>query len=64
MESPRGELGFYIVSDGTERPYRMRIRSPTFMNISAIPFMVKDTIIADFIAIMGAIDVVMGEADK
>lgn len=64
VESPRGELGFYIVSDGTERPYRVRIRSPVFMNISAIPFLVKDTLIADFVAIMGAIDVVMGEADK
>ncbi|MFQ6136973.1 MAG: NADH-quinone oxidoreductase subunit D [Candidatus Hydrothermarchaeales archaeon] len=64
VESPRGELGFYVVSDGTERPYRVRIRSPAFINISAIPFMVKDTIIADFIAILGVIDVVMGEADK
>ncbi len=64
VESPRGELGFYIVSDGSERPYRLRVRSPIFINISALPFMVKDTIIADFIAIMGAIDVVMGEADK
>ena len=64
VESPRGVLGFYVVSDGSEKPYRVRIQSPTFINISAIPFLVKDKLIADFVAIMGTIDVVMGEADK
>lgn len=64
VESPRGELGIYIVSDGTERPYRMKIRAPSFVNLQAIPDMFRGQYIADTIAILGALDPVMGEVDR
>jgi NADH-quinone oxidoreductase subunit D len=64
IESSKGELGFYIVSDGTGHPWRMKIRSPSMVNISAIPTMCKGAMISDIVAIIGSIDPVMGEADK
>ena len=64
MESSKGELGFYIVSDGTGHPWRMKIRSPSMVNISAIPIMCKGAMISDIVAIIGSLDPVMGEADK
>jgi NADH-quinone oxidoreductase subunit D len=64
IESSKGELGFYIVSDGTGHPWRMKIRSPSMVNISAIPIMCKGAMISDIVAIIGSIDPVMGEADK
>lgn len=63
-ESSKGELGFYIVSDGTGHPWRMKIRSPSMVNISAIPIMCKGAMISDIVAIIGSLDPVMGEADK
>lgn len=64
IEAPKGELGFYIVSDGTTKPYRIKIRSPSFCNLSAIPDMVKGLKIPDLIAAFGTIDVVLGDIDR
>jgi len=64
IESSRGEFGFYIVSDGTGQPWRMKIRSPSMINLSALPTMVKGGMVSDIVAIIGSIDPVMGEADK
>src|SRR5512140_3154892 len=64
VESSKGELGFYIVSDGTGHPWRMKIRSPSMTNLQAVPLMLKGGMISDIVAIIGSIDPVMGEADK
>ncbi len=64
IESPRGELGFYIVSDGSPHPYRMKIRSPSFINVSALSEMVEGSLIADVVAVIGSIDIVLGEVDR
>lgn len=64
VESSKGELGTYIVADGSVRPYRVRIRSPTFKNLSVLPVLAKDTMIADLVSISGSIDLVFGEVDR
>ncbi len=64
VESSKGEFGIYLVSDGTGHPWRMKIRSPSMVNISALPTMVKGGMVSDIVAIIGSIDPVMGEADK
>jgi NADH-quinone oxidoreductase subunit D len=64
VESPRGELGFYVVSDGEHRPYRVRIRDPSFVNLQATPAMVEGSLIADAIAAIASIDPVMGGVDR
>ena len=64
IESPKGELGFYIVSDGSERPFRVKIRAPSFVNLQAISPMCKDRYLADVIAVVSSLDPVFGEADK
>jgi len=64
VESSKGELGFYIVSDGTGHPWRMKIRSPSTCNLSALGAMLKGAMISDIVAIIGSVDPVMGEADK
>ncbi|MCE8423177.1 MAG: NADH-quinone oxidoreductase subunit D [Candidatus Methanoperedens sp.] len=64
IEAPKGELGFYIVSDGTTKPYRVKIRSPSFCNLTAIPKMVQGLRIPDLIAAFGTIDVVLGDVDR
>lgn len=64
IEAPKGELGFYIISDGSGRPYRMRVRAPSFIHISAIPELCEGHLLADVIAIIGTLDIVMGEADR
>ncbi len=64
IENPKGELGFYIVSDGEPKAYRMRIRSPSMINLQAFPHMVRGGMLADAIAIIGSMDLVMGEVDK
>src|SRR5262245_16162657 len=64
VESPRGEQGFYIVSTGGEMPYRMRFRSPSFVNLQALPAMCKGGLIADVVAIIGSIDIVLGDVDR
>jgi NADH-quinone oxidoreductase subunit D len=64
IESSKGEFGIYIVSDGTGHPWRMKIRSPSMVNLGALPAMCKGAMISDVVAIIGSIDPVMGEADK
>ena len=63
-EAPKGELGFYIVSDGSGKPYRIKIRAPSYVNLSAIPKMATGHMIADLIACIGTIDIVLGECDR
>ncbi len=64
VEAPKGELGFYFVSDGTARPWRMKVRSPSFINLQALPVMIRGGLIADVIAAIGSIDIVLGEVDR
>ena len=64
VESPRGELGFYLVSDGTNRPYRCKVRAPSFSNLSALPHMVRGELIADVVAVIGSIAIVLGDVDR
>jgi NADH-quinone oxidoreductase subunit D len=64
IESSKGELGFTIVSNGTGQPWRMKIRSPSMTNLSALPLMLKGGMISDIVAVIGSLDPVMGEADK
>jgi NADH-quinone oxidoreductase subunit D len=64
VEAPKGELGFYLVSDGSPRPWRMKVRSPSFINLQALPLMVQGRMIADVIAAIGSIDIVLGEVDR
>lgn len=64
IESSKGEFGITIVSDGTGHPWRMKIRSPSMVNLSALPPMLKGAMVSDIVAIIGGIDPVMGEADK
>lgn len=64
LESPKGELGFYIVSDGTGKPYRLKVRSPSFVNLESLNTMCTGGYIADVIAVIGSLDPVMGETDK
>jgi NADH-quinone oxidoreductase subunit D len=64
IESPRGEVGYYVVSDGTTLPYRVHVRGPSFANLQAIPQMVQGTLIADVIAAIGSMDFVLGDSDR
>jgi NADH-quinone oxidoreductase subunit D len=64
IEAPKGELGFYLVSDGSIAPYRCRIRGPSFLNLTALKEMCIGWKIADIIAIFGSIDICMGEVDR
>jgi NADH-quinone oxidoreductase subunit D len=64
IESPRGELGCYIVSDGSAKPYRMHIRGPSFVNLQAVPVMLAGGLVADAVATTSSVDPVMGEVDR
>lgn len=64
IESPKGELGFYIVSDGTGHPWKLKMRSPSTSNLQTLPEMARGSMIADMVVIIGSIDPIMGEADK
>lgn len=64
VESSKGELGFYLISDGSGNPYRLKIRSPSFCNLQALAPMMKHCMISDTVVIIGSVDPVMGEADK
>jgi NADH-quinone oxidoreductase subunit D len=64
IEAPKGELGYYIVSDGTTQPYRVRVRPPSFVNLQSLDKMVRGALIADIVAVIGTIDIVLGEVDR
>ncbi len=64
IEGSKGELGFYIVSRGEGRPWRLKIRAPSFCNLQALPIMLKGGMVSDVVAVIGSVDPVMGEADK
>lgn len=63
-ETPRGELGYYIISDGSGGPYRVKARAPSFVHLSILPAISKGALIADMVAIVGSIDIVLGEVDR
>ena len=63
-ENPRGEIGVYLISDGSDKPYRVKVRPPSFCNLSALRHMLKDSWIADSVVILGALDIVLGEVDR
>jgi NADH-quinone oxidoreductase subunit D len=64
VESPRGELGCYMVSDGTSKPFRMHIRAPSFVNLQALPLLLRGGTMADAVAVISSVDPVMGEVDR
>lgn len=63
-ESPRGDLGVFLVSDGSDKPYRVKVRPPSFANLQALEYMLEDTYIADAVLVLGSIDIIMGEVDR
>jgi NADH-quinone oxidoreductase subunit D len=64
VEAPKGEFGVYLVSDGTNKPYRCRLRAPGFIHLSALDKMSRGHMIADVVAILGSQDIVFGEVDR
>ena len=64
IEAPKGELGYFIVSDGSTQPYRIRVRPPSFVNLQALDQMVRGQLVADVIAVIGTLDIVLGEVDR
>jgi NADH-quinone oxidoreductase B subunit len=64
VENPKGELGFYVVSDGEAHPYRYHVRAPSFINLTGLEHMCKGHLVADVVAILGSIDIVLGETDR
>jgi NADH-quinone oxidoreductase subunit D len=64
IESPRGQLGFYVASDGSAKPLRVKVRAPSFSNLAALPRMMEGRLIADAVACIGSIDIVLGEIDR
>jgi NADH-quinone oxidoreductase subunit D len=64
IESPRGQMGYYVVSDGTAKPYRVHMRNPSFATLQAIETMAKGRMISDLVAVVGSIDIVLGEIDR
>jgi len=64
IESPRGQMGYYVVSDGTAKPYRVHMRNPSFATLQAVETMAKGKLLADLVAVIGSIDIVLGEIDR
>jgi NADH-quinone oxidoreductase subunit D len=64
IEAPKGELGYFIVSDGSTQPYRLRVRPPSFVNLQALDIMVRGLLVADVVAVIGTLDIVLGEVDR
>ena len=63
-ENPRGEIGVHLVSDGTDHPYRVKVRPPSFCNLSALKLLLRDSWLADSVVILGSLDIVLGEVDR
>jgi NADH-quinone oxidoreductase subunit D len=63
-ETPRGELGYYVISDGSTTPFRVKARSPAFVNLSVLPDISRGAMIADLVLIAGSVDIVLGEVDR
>jgi len=64
IEAPKGELGYYLVSDGSTQPYRCRVRPPSFVNLQALDRMIRGGLVADVVAVIGTLDIVLGEIDR
>jgi len=64
VEAPKGELGFYLVSDGGKKPYRLKLRGPSFVNLQALCMMAKGSLLADIVAVIGSLDICLGEVDR
>ena len=63
-ETPKGEFGVYLITDGTNKPYRCKIKAPGFLNLQALDFMARDHLLADVVTIIGTLDIVFGEIDR
>jgi len=63
-ENPRGDIGVFVVSDGTNKPYRVKVRPPSFCNLVALRQMVQGSYIADAVVVLGSLDIVLGEVDR
>jgi len=64
IEAPKGELGYFIVSDGSTQPYRVRVRPPSLVNLQALDVMCRGAMVADVIAVIGTLDIVLVEVDR
>ncbi len=64
IEGPKGELGYFVVSDGSTNPYRVRVRPPLFVNLQALDIMIRGHLVADVVAVIGTLDIVLGEVDR
>ena len=64
IESPKGEIGFYLVSNGTNKPYRLHVRPPSLINLQALPRLARGHLVSDLVALIGTVDIVLGEVDR